>query len=87
MKLNLVLVASVLSVLAQANPIDAPVAAPELLSEALDKRADKSCKVTVNDVNCRLGAGTGYKVKYVIDKSLTFGVRCKAYGESISGNR
>ncbi|KFY90810.1 hypothetical protein V498_05808 [Pseudogymnoascus sp. VKM F-4517 (FW-2822)] len=87
MKLNLVLVASILSVLAQANPIAAPEADPAPLPEALDKRADKSCKVTVNGVNCRRGAGTGYSVKYVIGTSYTFGVRCKANGENISGNK
>ncbi|KFY08111.1 hypothetical protein V492_06510 [Pseudogymnoascus sp. VKM F-4246] len=90
MKLNLVLVASVLSVLAQANPIDTAEqspAPPAPVLEALEARADKSCKVTVNNVNCRLGAGTGYKAKYSVDKSYTFGVRCKANGQSVNGNK
>jgi uncharacterized protein YgiM (DUF1202 family) len=55
--------------------------------EELFKRADKWCYVLTSNVNCRKGAGTGYDVVRKIQPSDDFGVRCKAYGETIEGNR
>jgi hypothetical protein len=86
--MKLAIVLSLLPVLALSNPIAAPDAEP--VAEALDVRAeaaDKWCKVITDDVRCREGAGTGYdRVRY-IQPSDNFGVRCKAYGETIEGNR
>jgi uncharacterized protein YraI len=79
---------TLLPLLAAANPIAEPIAEPEPV--ALEPRADKWCTLhsSVNyDVNCRAGAGTGYRIVRKIHPGERFGVRCKAYGETISGNR
>lgn len=79
-----------LPLLILANPITSPKPA------SLEARADKWCTLgaTVDyDVHCRKGAGSGYDhVRWIhpSDPGLPgdrFGVRCKAYGEVINGNR
>jgi hypothetical protein len=89
MKLNLALVVTVLPFLVQASPVAVaeaqpaaganPIALPEVNSNPLYKR-DKVCWVSMEDgpVNCRKGAGTGYKLVRKINGSDRFGVRCKA---------
>jgi hypothetical protein len=66
-----------------------PNALPEAVPDSLDKRADKWCYVSTSDgnVNCRRGAGTGYAIVRKIGPSDWFGVRCKANGEYIFGNK
>lgn len=80
---------------ASAAPVSSPNPAAEAVAE-LEARADKWCTLgaTVDyDVHCRAGAGSGYDHKRWIiaaDPGLLgdrFGVRCKAYGEVINGNR
>ena len=99
MKLNLALVVAVLPFLTGANPVanaeadlatdSKPVALPRAIPESLDKRADKTCHVDTSDgpVNCRKGAGTGYAVVRQIYAGENFGVRCKADGQTIYGNK
>jgi len=70
--------------LSLANPITSPN------ESVLEARADKWCTLhsSVNyDVNCRKGAGTGYAIVRKIHPSDRFGVRCKANGESVEGNK
>lgn len=85
---------SLLPFLTLASPIAEPN--PDPAPAELEPRADKWCTLgaTVDEnVRCRAGAGTGYDFKRWIiaaDPGLPFdrfGVRCKAYGEVIFGNR
>lgn len=79
-----------LPALSLANPITSPNPAP------LEVR-DKYCTLgaTVDfDVHCRKGAGSGYDhVRWIraadpgLPEPKPFGVKCKAYGEVINGNR
>ncbi|TGZ81473.1 hypothetical protein EX30DRAFT_395616 [Ascodesmis nigricans] len=76
------------------GPESEPEAEPEPEPESfppsqLFKRADKTCRVYTGDGNvaCRTGAGTGYSVKYRVSASYRFGVRCKANGSNVMGNR
>ncbi|KAK5655605.1 hypothetical protein OQA88_5536 [Cercophora sp. LCS_1] len=84
MKASIVLTLA-LPLLAIANPV-APVT-PAQGSDPLAKRADKWCFVTEENSNCRAGAGRGYSVVRRIQPNQQFGVRCKAYGEDIDGNK
>lgn len=65
------------------------VSFPPTLPANLFKRADKTCKVWTGDgdVACRLGAGTGYQLKYRVGSQYRFGVRCKANGSNVQGNK
>ncbi|KAK4113307.1 hypothetical protein N656DRAFT_797830 [Canariomyces notabilis] len=79
MKLSIAL--SLLPLLAHGSPV--AVFAPESSPLELEARADKTCQVTTSNVNCRAGAGTGYRVVRLIQPGVGFGVRCKAKGEWI----
>jgi uncharacterized protein YraI len=83
MKLQLSTIALLFAVASTATPMaDADAGA---VPASLEKRG-QTCDILGNNVNCRSGPGTSYKVLTTFDTERQIYFSCYKVGESISGN-
>ena len=82
MKLSATLIIALLPLLTVANPVANPNPNPAKL-----EARDKGCTIDGKHdfVNCREGAGSGYKLVRKVYPKDHFGVGCKAYGQVVEG--
>lgn len=64
------------------NPIAEPI--PEALPGMIV--AQKTCS-TIRATHCWAGAGKSYDIIWDLEKGTSLPVKCKAYGQTVGGNR